>query len=171
MTPPILITPPRDAIVPLADLRAHLRVDSDAEDALISSLADAAAAWLDGWTGVLGRAVMPQVWREEFEAPGPHVLALPDATVTAATVNGEPVAVTQRATAAGVEVKAAGVAGTVTVTYSCALPAHRLPAAQAAIKMLVAHWYQTREAVAAGAMAPVPMGAEALIGTLRWRRL
>ena len=171
MTAPVLVTPPTVPVVSLESLKAHLRVDHNDEDGGIAGLGATAASMLDGWHGVLGRAIMPQVWREEFEAPGPHVLALPDATVTTATVDGDAVTVTQRTTQAGVEVEAEGVAGTVTVTYSCALPAHRLPVAQAAVKMLVASWYNTREAVAAGAMAPVPMGAEALIGTLRWRRL
>lgn len=38
------------------------------------------------------------------------------------------------------------------------------PGLRVAILMLVAHWYQTREAVTEGAMAEVPMAVESLIG-------
>lgn len=164
MTTPILITPPRDAIVPLADLRAHLRVDSDAEDALITSLADAAAAWLDGWTGVLGRAVMPQTWAVDLEA-GEHVLPLPD--VTAARVDGVSIPVT--VSCAGPVVTLAEAAR---VEFDCALPVHRLPQAQAVVKMLVAAWHGTREAVVVGTItAQVPLAVESLVAALRWRHL
>ena len=48
--------------------------------------------------------------------------------------------------------------------------AHR-EVAKTIIKMLVAHWYTNREAVAPGAMADAPMAANALIGAMRWNRL
>lgn len=161
---PILITPPPDAIVPLAGLRAHLRVDSDAEDALITSLADAAAAWLDGWTGVLGRAVMPQTWAVDLEA-GEHVLPLPD--VTEARVTGVAIPVTPSAAGPVVTLPEPG-----RVEFDCALPVHRRPLAQAAVKLLVAHWYHNREAVVVGVTtAEVPLAADALVSALRWRRL
>jgi uncharacterized phiE125 gp8 family phage protein len=57
-----LVTPPVAAPVSLAEARAWLRVDHDAEDELIASLITAATAALDGRTGFLGRCLEPQTW-------------------------------------------------------------------------------------------------------------
>jgi uncharacterized phiE125 gp8 family phage protein len=58
-----LITPPTDAVVPLADVKAHLRVDTDDDDGLISAMIGAAAGMLDPAAGgALGRALRPQTW-------------------------------------------------------------------------------------------------------------
>lgn len=168
---PVLVTPPTATPVGLSDLRAHLRVYHTDEDARIEALQAAAVAWLDGWTGVLGRAIMPQTWQQDFTGPGPHLLALPDAVIGSVTLDGDAVDYTATLRDAGLEVTAPGVEGTLRVVYSCALPAHRLPAVQAIICMMVAHWFQNREAVSAGTLAATPMAVDALIGTLRWRRL
>ena len=57
-----LITAPTTTPITLAETKAHLRVDSPDEDALITALIDAATARFDGPTGILGRALMPQTW-------------------------------------------------------------------------------------------------------------
>lgn len=172
MTVPVLVTPPTVKVVGVSDLKAFLRVDHDDEDDLIGALGDAATAWLDGWGGVLGRAIMPQTWRQDFEGPGPHVLAMPDVDTETlvAMADGETVSVTTEAVGAGLAVTAEGVSGSLQVTYACQMPAERLPAAQAAVKMLVAHWYVNREAVVTGLIATdVPMTVGALVAALRWR--
>ena len=163
---PTLITPPASMPVTLLDVKEHLRVDHDEEDALISGLISAAVAHLDGRAGVLGRCIMPQTWRVSAEA-GDVVLPFPD--VTAASVDYGDGAV-------ALDVTATGRGPMVTldqdgdITFTCAMPAHLLPAIKGAVMMLVAHWYATREA-ASGAMAPVPMAADALISALRWVRI
>lgn len=55
----VVITPP-PRIVSAADARAHLRVDDDAEDALIEAFSDAAQAHIDGPDGWLGRSLGKQ---------------------------------------------------------------------------------------------------------------
>lgn len=62
--PPALVTPPAAMPVSLEQAKAHLRVDDDAEDALITAAIAAAVGHLDGYAGILGRALMPQVWSE-----------------------------------------------------------------------------------------------------------
>lgn len=173
MSVPVLVTPPTAEVVGVDDLKAFLRVDHADEDAVIGALGDAATAWLDGWGGVLGRAIMPQTWRQDFEGSGPHLLAMPDvdAETLGATVDGAAVSVTTEAVGAGLAVAAEGVTGAMRVTYTCQMPAERLPAAQAAVKMLVAHWYNQREAVADTSTAEVPMTVGALVAALRWRFL
>jgi uncharacterized phiE125 gp8 family phage protein len=57
------ITAPTLPLIPLADAKAHLRVTHNAEDGLIATYATAVEAHLDGASGILARALMPQKWR------------------------------------------------------------------------------------------------------------
>lgn len=167
---PVLVTPPASPVVTLADLKAHLRVDYSAEDALIQSLGDAATAHLDGWRGVLGRGLRLQTWSVEFRGQSaPFLIPMPDATVTA--VLADAVAVTTYTTCItpmGLYVD--DVAGDVVViTFTVELPDEQMPLAQAAVKLLVGHWFANREAV--GRTAVLPMAVDAMIEPLRWGRL
>lgn len=60
--PLTLVTPPSSTPVTLAEAKAHLRVDGTADEALITALIDAATAHLDGYSGILGRALVTQTW-------------------------------------------------------------------------------------------------------------
>jgi len=70
MLRPTLITAPTDTPVSLAEAKARLRVESanTDEDDLITALVDSATAYLDGYTGILGRCLMPQTWRTFYES-------------------------------------------------------------------------------------------------------
>lgn len=168
---PVLITPPAEAVT-LSDMKAHLRVDHDEDDVLISGLIDGATAHMDGWRGVLGRAIMPQTWAQEWTCSGPYRLVLPDVDVGSivATVDGVAAAdFTTELTPLGLVID--GLSGDlVRVEYACALPAELLPVAQTAIKLLVGHWYATREA-AGQQLAPAPLAFDAIIQPLRWVRV
>jgi uncharacterized phiE125 gp8 family phage protein len=63
---PILVTPPAQRIVSLADAKVHVRAQGNEEDALIEGMIATAEAHLDGWEGELGRALVTQTWREDF---------------------------------------------------------------------------------------------------------
>ena len=52
------------------------------------------------------------------------------------------------------------------VTVTCAMPAEKLPSVQAAVKLLVGHWYLNREATGKG-MAEQPFAVRALLEPLR----
>jgi hypothetical protein len=162
---PVLITPPARPIVLLDDLAAHLRLDADDDLALVEQLGEAATAMIDGWTGVLGRCVMPQVWQGTVDAAGEVVLPMPDVTAAEVDYGDGPVALAVTASAAGPVVT---VTGAGTVTFTCALPDRLLPQAQLIVKFLVAAWYANREAATAD---DVPKAAAALIATLRWGHL
>lgn len=84
MYTPRLVTPPAEYPVSLAEAKAHLRVDHDEEDALISAYIAAATSHLDGITGILGRCLVTQTWVQEFDAPA-GVLSLPLAPVASIT--------------------------------------------------------------------------------------
>jgi uncharacterized phiE125 gp8 family phage protein len=55
-----VIVPPADPVVTLAEAKAHLRVEHDDDDALITGLIAAATQNLDGPGGWLGRCLMLQ---------------------------------------------------------------------------------------------------------------
>lgn len=177
-----LVTPPVLRVVEVHDLMEHLRVTGTEEAGLLDSFEAAAVAHLDGWTGVLGRAIRPQTWRQEFGGWGCHALALPDVTavvsVTAEDADGVEVtggtAVLRARANGGWMVDTKGADGTaiparVWVTYTCALPASLLPTVEVIVKMLVGHWFENRTAVSAAPMSEIPMAAQALIGAMRWR--
>lgn len=84
MLRPVRITPPAELPVTLAEAKAHLRVDAADEDELISALIGAATDHLDGWTGILGRALVTQTWRQDFDCFAP-CLRLPLSPVSAVT--------------------------------------------------------------------------------------
>jgi uncharacterized phiE125 gp8 family phage protein len=82
---PVLVTPPdaNDPVVTLAEAKAQLRIDHDDEDDLITSLIAAAVAHLDGYSGILGRALVTQTWRQDFDGFDQElVLPLPVAGIT-----------------------------------------------------------------------------------------
>lgn len=83
--PPVLITAPAALPVALADAKQHLRVDHDDENSLITTYIEAATAHLDGYSGVLGRALISQEWRQDFDGFC-RVLRLPLPNVSAVTV-------------------------------------------------------------------------------------
>lgn len=66
MLRPKLITAPAAPVISTSDAKAHLRVVSSSEDALIAAFVLAAIAHLDGWSGILGRCLVTQEWRQDF---------------------------------------------------------------------------------------------------------
>lgn len=61
-----LVVPPALPFT-VADAKAHTRIDHDADDAQVEQAIKAAVAYLDGWTGVLHRALMPQTWEATLD--------------------------------------------------------------------------------------------------------
>jgi hypothetical protein len=174
----ILVTAPTAPVVSTDSLCAQLRITESGERALIEDYERSAVAHLDGWGGVLGRAIGLQVWKQEFCGWGSLRLAMPDVTaitVTAEDADGNAVVPTRadlRADFGGPYVIAEGPdAARVFVQFTCALPSSRLPVAQQIVRLIVAHWYSHREAVADGALVEIPLGAYALIAGLRWRSI
>lgn len=54
------------ALVSTADFKTHMRIDHNSEDTYIDAAILAATARLDGYGGVLGRALVTQSWKQEF---------------------------------------------------------------------------------------------------------
>lgn len=78
MLAPVRTVAPTKHMLALDDVKLHLRVDGNDEDALIEGLRDTATQYLDGYTGILGRALLSQTWRQDWDYfPGDDKLYLP----------------------------------------------------------------------------------------------
>lgn len=167
---------PAGAIVPLADIKAHLRVTDDHEDDdIIATVAAAVQAVETGVQQLL--SVRTAVLRLPDLPSGQAPVELPGgpvAAVTSVIVDGQAVS---GAVALGhspaVLIPAAdwpvttGVNYPVVITYTVG-HATVPPDLLAAVKMLAAHWHEHKEAVVVGAAAtPLPMGVQHLIGQRR----
>lgn len=75
---PTLVSPPAFPFVPAPDVEALLRLDTTEDATVINALAAAAMSYLDGWSGVLGRCVVPQTWRVTAAGFEDMTLPFPD---------------------------------------------------------------------------------------------
>lgn len=186
MLAPVRTVAPAEMPVTLDQAKAQCRVDGDDEDALISALVAAAVDHLDGWSGVLGRALVTQTWRQEFDRFSP-IMRLPLLARTISTIKWRDAAGDETALADGAYsvfvdargsyvraedefVAPAGVTGPagVSVEFVAGTPASDVPPAiKAAILLLVGHWYVNREAASDGPLTAVPMAVDALIAPFR----
>lgn len=174
------------ALISLADIKAHCRVDHDDDDAYLTALVATAQSMLDGPDGMVGRALVTQTWRlRTSRLTGKQRLMLPvnpvigitsikfyDAADVEQTVSDVPgyfrlVANLERAF---VEPRETWLAmfdrpDAVEVVFTAGfgdvadVPPNLIHAA----KMMVSHWYENREAVSERAMVPVPLAAETLV--------
>ena len=189
----VLVTPPASKIWDLAMLKQHLRVQHSAEDDLIGAYADAAEYQLDGAGGHLQRALITQTWRDAWtdvsdigilryapvvsvesvkilladgsehtvdpadyyviSEPKGHRLHVPRDVMTGLDASLRPDRIRCE--------YVAGYGATADKVPTPLLQAHRL---------LVAHYYENREAVQhvqAGSFQELPMGVRALLGPFR----
>lgn len=63
-----LVQGPQIPLVSVDECKMQLHVDTSASDTQIESLIEAATAYLDGFGGILGRALRPQTWRLDLPA-------------------------------------------------------------------------------------------------------
>ena len=177
------------AIASTAEARMACSIDAEVTewDTLLDRLVSAATAHLDGWRGVLGRCVMSQTWRQDFDEWDQDLrLPFPDCTVSELRYfevddeSGTAVASTNYDVLAdelGSYVRMrddfdypgdlAEVRG-IRITFTAAMASPEREAVKHAVLMLVAHWFANREAVTNGPANAMPLGVEALIAPLRW---
>lgn len=187
MLSPVRTSAPADTPVSLTEVKVHCRVDGTDSDTVLTLLLAAAVSYLDGWTGILGRCMVTQSWRQDFCGfSSPLRLHLgPVASVTSvsyydadnalvAALSSDVWVLRYDELGAYVDLKADqswpssyARADAVSVTYVAGTAAADVPAAlKAAILLMVSHWNENREAVA-GSMSEVPMSASALIAPFR----
>jgi uncharacterized phiE125 gp8 family phage protein len=179
VTDPVLITPPAAMPVSLVEAKAHLRVDHDDDDAVIEGMVAAATSYLDGYNGILGRAIMPQVWREEWDGFHPAFplrlgpvsavagISYTDGAGLPATATGARVVTSAGAAFVFPAVAASWPSGSaVSVEYTAGY-ATVPPALKMAILLHIGALYENREGVAEKSMAVLPLAYEALIAPYR----
>lgn len=188
MLRPVQIAAPSEVPVSLDEAKAHLNIDHDDDDTLITSLVGAAVAHLDGYAGVLGRCLVTQQWRQDYQdwewrhrLPFPDVSSVvvkyQDADNAEQTVDGALYEIIEDARGAMVvfrdvftkpglyDDRVAPVSITLTAGFG---DAEDVPQAlKQAILLLIGHWYENREAVTVGAFAELPMAVKALIAPYR----
>jgi uncharacterized phiE125 gp8 family phage protein len=87
---PKLVTPPAELPVSVSDAKGHLRVAHSSEDDVIGAFVGAAVAHLDGHSGILGRCLVTQEWRQDYAgwpADGRLRLPFPDVDIASVAVN------------------------------------------------------------------------------------
>lgn len=185
---PTRIEGPAEALLSLEDAKIQCRVDGSSEDDLITALVAGAEAHLDGYAGVLGRALVTQTWEQKFDSfPADRCLRLPLGNLQAATVTyydgsnqsrtftdftavsdaiGPMLILPETATWPTTYDRP----DAVTVEWECGYgTVENVPASIIhAVRLLVAHWYDNRVAVTSGA-APsvVPMAVDMLLAPYR----
>ncbi|WP_366555251.1 head-tail connector protein [Aquibaculum sediminis] len=187
--PPVLVTPPSGVLLSLAEAKAHLNIDVDAtyDDFTINTYIDAATAYLDGYHGILGRALLNQTWKQSYAefswllrlrlAPVLEVTQLTyyDRDGQQQTVDSEAYSLFHDDLGPLVTFhddyqfpSVANRPDAVTVTYECGVGDQPVPhpVKQAAL-LLVGHWYEHREAVSEVAQSAVPMAVDALVAPYR----
>lgn len=181
---PVLVTGPIGHPVSLEQAKLHLRADGDDEDGLITGLIAAAVEHLDGYHGILGRCLLPQVWRQSFSRFAPEMTLRPGPVtgIMSVTYLG-PDGVRRdvdgpRLLSRGGRVwllppagqswpRVAPDAEAVQVDFRAGQEVVPTPIKQA-ILLLVGHWYANREAVvASGSPAVMPLAVDRLLSPYR----
>lgn len=185
MLAPVRTVAPTETPVSLVDMKLHLHVDRDDEDTLIQAYIDAATAHLDGYTGIVGRALVTQTWRQDFECFR-SCLRLPIGPVASvAGVTYYDAANVSQTLATSVYDRFTDALGSylalksgqqawpsvyarrdaVSVTFVAGNAAADVPAPlRVAVMLLAANWYENREAVNVGNItSEMPMGVSTLI--------
>lgn len=174
--------------VSLAEAKEHLRVDHDADDALIVSLTRAAVEYAQNYTK---RQFVQATFDYTLDAfPSGSALCLPRSPLVSVTSVSyiDTDGASQTFTTDDWTAKTDTIRGTVQLDYSKSWPNLRgdvdgvtvrfiagyadiasVPeAAKAAVKLMVGHWYEHRESVVVGTTASqLPLAVDALLDTLR----
>lgn len=185
MLAPVRTVAPLVTPVSVAEAKAHLRVVGSTDDTLIGALIAAATDHLDGWSGILGRALVTQTWRQDFGrfCDAMRLPLGPAASVTSVTYyDGDNVSRTLAETVYELVTDARGPfvglkpdqswpstygrRNAVSVTYVAGTAAADVPAAiKAAIMLMVGNLYENREANVVGTIvSALPLGVDRLLG-------
>lgn len=184
---PALVSAAAVTPVTLAEAKAHLRVDHNDEDTVITGLIAAATSYLDGWQGVLGQCLITQSWRQDFNDFPMTILRLPMSPVqsitsivyrqdngTETTMDAAKYRISTDAQGAFLELTVDEVwpvagdrvdAVSVTAVYGYGDAETDVPQSiRHAILLLIGNWYENREAAVIGVqVAQLPMAVNALL--------
>lgn len=193
MLRPVRTVAPTAYPVSVTEAVAQCRVDTTDENALFQALIEAAVSHVDGYSGVLGRALLTQTWQQSY--PGFTTgLRLPvgdlisistvtyydsdnvqqtlSSTVYRGLTDSRGPYVAEKPDQSWPSAYTRDDAVTVTWTAGYGATAASVPAAiRHALLLLIGHWYENRESVVIGApVASLPMAVESLLAPYRLRR-
>ncbi len=164
---------PSASALTIQELKVHTRSDAEDDDGYLAGLIKAAVDYVDGYSGVLGRALITQTWSADMDAFRPFKIPLgPNIAITAINYYDTD---NMQQPFTGYELQEDCVqlahneswpdtyprADAVTVTWTCGFGDswNDIPESiRLGMMHLVAHWYEQREA-AGTSMAPAPMTA------------
>lgn len=183
-------TQPAVEPVTLAEAKHHCRVDSTADDAYLTSLITTVRAYVETYcdmtlAGPVQYSMKLDTFPAEIRVPKPPMVR--SGTATAVTVTYKMNATGEEATlpATDYRVDREAVPGTIRPPYSGSWPSHLAdygaitvqwwagspqpdPRLRAAMLMIIDHLYRQRSAVEATSMQEVPLGAKALLDSIKW---
>lgn len=189
MHAPTQTAAPATTPVTLAEVRAQCAIGATdtSFDTLLQIYLDGATAHLDGYSGILGRCIVTQSWKQEFDdfarilrLPMPaatiaSITYLEDDGTTTTTVTSTNYSLQHDALGSYVrftddysfpggiwETKAVAVTFTAGFGAAAAVPA----AIKGAILLLASHWFANREAVGQ-TLTELPIGVSALLAPYR----
>jgi uncharacterized phiE125 gp8 family phage protein len=182
-----LLIPPTEEPLSLDELKAHLRVLSDDEDAAVLQYGEAARRAVEARGGL---ALVAQGWRLVLDRLPNGVLTLPrapvfsidavtliDKTGAASVIPPEhydyETGAMGRIVARGLWPQSARLIGGVRIDFTAGwADASEVPSElKLAVKMLAAHFFENREGAAAERVFAVPQAVDALIAPYRQARL
>lgn len=182
-------TPPAAYPISVSEVKSHLRVDHDDEDAEIEQSLKAAIRRIDGPNGI-GYALVTQTWtyvldgfETPIELPGAPVasitsIAYIDTDGTTQTLDTADYRLVSEVIPSVIEPAygtawpaTRAVAGAVTVVYTIGVAAEDVPAdLTEAVAQIAAHFHENREAVAIGvSVKDMPMAAVSVLDGYRQR--
>ena len=185
------VSGPETPLLTTAEAKSHLRVDYSDDDTLIDAYISAATEMVDAQFGELGLALITQRWQltmESFPASGTFYLTVPPVQqITSITyfdssnVQQTLASNTYRLTVNGDHATVTLVDGqswpatyaredAVAVQYDAGFgdDASDVPEGiRVAVRLMVAHWYEHREAVSEVNMEQVPVGVPHLLAKYR----
>ena len=183
----IILSPPASEPVSLDEMKAHLRVAHNDEDALIASLTVAARQTVEARAGL---ALISQHWRLTLDTPPDEIFFLPLSPVASvdeiSVINksGDPeiidvnlyeasAATIGRVRRAGIWPRSGVRVDGYRIDFTAGWPdASEVPAAlKQAIKLLAAQFFETREAAGPDRIYQIPGTVDALIAPFKQVRL
>lgn len=190
MLRPVRTGAPSEALLTLEEVKAHCRVDFSDDDALLTSLIQAATDHLDGWSGVLGRCLVNQNWRIDlpdwpasrcirlpfpdvsnvtvkyFDADNQEITVAPSLYETVEDERGVLVRLLDSFTApTAYDDRSGAVRIEFTAGYGAAADVPQ--SIKIAALLLIGHWYEHREGAEGKDVRSVPLAVDRLITPLR----
>lgn len=189
MLRPVRTDAPPD-LIEVGEAVQHCRVDpADAETvAIVTALAKAATDHLDGWSGILCRALVTQTWEQSFGRFCDKLRLPLDPVQSITSVTYYDASNEQQTLAASVYQLLTDHSGpyvslkpgqswpstysredAVTVEFVCGYgaPADVPPAIKQAVLMLISHWNENREAAGPDGLSAIPFGVSVLLQPYR----